>query len=106
MKRTLTRELEVPEIAENEENGTSTALRDCRVKKCTSNTHCFSPRASKPACGRGNRGGHGAEPAGLQMSCAGLARELQLWLSSRSILVAHRCSSWHWDDGLVPFIPS
>ena len=31
MKRTLERELKVPEIAEREANGTSVAWRDCRA---------------------------------------------------------------------------
>ena len=31
MKRTLRRELKVPEIAEREANGTSPALQDCHV---------------------------------------------------------------------------
>ncbi len=33
VKRTLKRELKVPEIAEREANGTSPSWRDCRVPK-------------------------------------------------------------------------
>ena len=61
MKRTLKRELKVPEIAEREANGTSVAWQDCRVHDAPDR---LLPCVSTPVRDRGKLQGHGSSSSG------------------------------------------
>ena len=61
MKRTLKRELKVPEIAEREANGTSVAWQDCRVHDAPDR---LLPCVSTPVRDRGKLQGHGSLSSG------------------------------------------
>ena len=63
VKRTLKRELKVPEIAEREANGTS-VLGEIVA---SSRAWCFSPCLSAPVHNRGKLQGHGGSPTGVRM---------------------------------------
>ena len=61
VKRTLERELKVPEIAEREANGTSVAWQDCRVHDAPDR---LLPCVSTPVRDRGKLQGHGSLSSG------------------------------------------
>ena len=86
MKRTLKRELKVPEIAEREANGTSVAWQDCRVHDAPDR---LLPCVSTPVRDRGKLQGHGSLSQGERTALAELICGLFL-----SCLVAMSLASW------------